>query len=137
LLIFSKSIKLRLPGKMSLEFKTLGRFSTVVLLTLGLLLAVMVLTSESHVVAVRRSIRQSPGSAEEECRTNGICGWVLYNRTTRVNTRNIPATCRCNKKDLCVKAEDDLDIPAYTYRCSPNRRLRTTVRPGPTAGNTP
>ncbi|OXA43841.1 hypothetical protein Fcan01_21437 [Folsomia candida] len=84
----------------------------------------------------KRSVRQSSGNGAvvEECRTNAVCGWQIYNASTRVHQRYVPTTCRCNKKDLCTRAEDDIGVPAYVYRCRDytSRRNRTTVRPAAT-----
>lgn len=43
---------------------------------------------------LQRSVRQSSGNGAvvEECRTNAVCGWQIYNASTRVHQRYVPTT---------------------------------------------
>ncbi|CAL8096603.1 unnamed protein product [Orchesella dallaii] len=73
----------------------------------------------------KRSVEQS----EDVCRNNAICGWEVYHPSTRNLQYYVASSCKCHQKESCIRAEDDISISAWVFRCRDARKRKTTRLP--------
>lgn len=51
------------------------------------------------------------------CGIKNVCGWAIYFPRTRFIDYFMEADCDCDPPQKCFKAEDDISLSAYVYRC--------------------
>lgn len=51
------------------------------------------------------------------CHSSTPCGWAVYLPFNRRVDYFVQNTCECAKDKKCLRAEDDLSVSAYIYRC--------------------
>ncbi|KAG8230295.1 hypothetical protein J437_LFUL017776 [Ladona fulva] len=51
------------------------------------------------------------------CHSSTPCGWAVYLAHNRREVYFVQNTCECEKDKECLRAEDDLSVSAYIYRC--------------------
>ncbi|CAG7733311.1 unnamed protein product [Allacma fusca] len=84
----------------------------------------------------KREVTSEPDTV---CRSNGVCGWEVYDSYTRNREYYVSSSCKCTAAELCIRMEDDISISAYVYRCRSPRnknKNKTTTRPASNASNT-
>lgn len=61
--------------------------------------------------------RSADPEQEEKCTDNTACGWAIYKPFTRSIENYMRNTCSCPEGFKCLRADDDLSISAFVYRC--------------------
>ncbi|XP_060528837.1 uncharacterized protein LOC132703535 [Cylas formicarius] len=51
------------------------------------------------------------------CKDRVPCGWAVYNQITRNVDYFMKNTCECPQSLTCLKADEDISIQSYVYRC--------------------
>jgi len=120
------SIRGNKPGSMALALS--------VLLTYVIVFDAPVHSAVPH----KRSIAQRETANDlETCRSDGICGWEVYDRYSRDPLYYVASLCRCSTEETCIRTGDDVSSFSYVYRCRVVRRNKHKNRTTSAATNGP
>ncbi|XP_030750305.1 uncharacterized protein LOC115878087 [Sitophilus oryzae] len=59
----------------------------------------------------------SKEAEDEVCQLSSQCGWAVYKPFTRDIDYFMKNKCRCPEESKCLRAEDDISLNAFVYRC--------------------
>ncbi|KAK9501957.1 hypothetical protein O3M35_012580 [Rhynocoris fuscipes] len=79
--------------------------------------AVLLLCISGAIGAVIQK-READVTTNEICRNRTPCAWAVYVPFTRKIEYFMKNTCVCEKGKICQRADDDISVSAYVYRCN-------------------